>query len=99
MKTDDQIGLSRPWACGRDGVTLEQEECGDRVIGCVSETVRHRRSTDNGGTGEWDEFEMKHCLDPARPRPRELVEAVLASGQHPRDMGDMVKDWDGLTEV
>ena len=29
---------------------------------------------------------MKHCLDPARPRPRELVEAVLASGQDPRDM-------------
>ena len=29
---------------------------------------------------------MKHCLDPQRPRPRELVEAVLASGQDPRDM-------------
>ena len=49
-------------------------------------SVKHRKSTENGGSGEWEEFRMKHCLDPQRPRPRELVEAVLASGQDPRDM-------------
>merc|ERR1712012_1380428 len=85
MKVDEN-NVTRPWACGQDGATQLEETCGDRVIGCVSEHVKHRKSTENGGSGEWEEFRMKHCLDPQRPRPRELVEAVLASGQDPRDM-------------
>jgi len=85
MKVDEN-NVTRPWACGQDGAEKVEETCGDRVIGCVSEHVKHRKSTENGGTGEWEEFRMKHCLDPQRPRPRELVEAVLASGQDPRDM-------------
>merc|ERR1712024_410915 len=81
MKVDEATNTSRPWKCGQDGATMLEETCGERVIGCVSEHVKHR-----SGGGEWDEFRMKHRLDPARPRPRELVEAVLASGQDPRDM-------------
>merc|ERR1712117_496423 len=81
MKLDEATNITRPWKCGQDGASIMEETCGDRVIGCVSEHVKHR-----SGGGEWEEFRMKHCLDPQRPRPRELVEAVLASGQDPRDM-------------
>ena len=43
--------------------------------------MRHRKSDSNNG--EWDEFEMKHCLDPSRPRAYygDMVPAMLASGQ------------------
>ena len=48
--------------------------------------VRHRKTDTNDGA--WDEFEMKHCLDPSRPRAYygDVVPALQASGQDPRDM-------------
>merc|ERR1712038_1276347 len=74
-----------PGPCGRDGANLTLQECGSKVVGCVYETIRHRRSTENDG--KWDEYEMKHCLEPQRPRPpRALLQAMQASGQDPKDL-------------
>merc|ERR1712061_849770 len=79
---DQQI--QRPWACGRDGAEKVEEKCNERVVGCVSENVRHRAIN----SSEWDEFEMKHCLDPQRPRAffADMVPALQASGQDVREM-------------
>merc|ERR1712117_843561 len=43
MKLDEATNITRPWKCGQDGATQVEETCGDRVIGCVSEHVKHRR--------------------------------------------------------
>merc|ERR1712241_648004 len=77
----------RPYACGREGVEEVTETCNERVIGCVSENVRHRAI----GSSDWEEFEMKHCLDPQRPRTffSDMVPALQASGQ---DVREMAKD-------
>merc|ERR1712018_950747 len=82
MKVDEN-NVTRPWACGQDGATQLEETCGDRVIGCVSEHVKHRKSTENGGTGEWEEFRMKHCLDPQRPRPESWWKPCWPLGRIP----------------
>ena len=46
--------------------------------------MRHRAIN----SSEWDEFEMKHCLDPQRPRAffGDIVPALQASGQDVREM-------------
>merc|ERR1712241_194919 len=77
----------RPYACGREGVEMVTETCNGHVIGCVSENVRHRAIN----SSEWDEFEMKHCLDPKRPPTffSDMVSALQASGQ---DFREMAKD-------
>ena len=46
--------------------------------------MRHRAI----GSSDWEEFEMKHCLDPQRPRTffGDMVPALQASGQDVRKM-------------
>merc|ERR1712018_92685 len=64
-----------------DGVDMTDQDCSDNVIGCVSESVRHKEP--NSDT--WIEYEMKHCLDPAhRPTPPDVARVLAASGADPR---------------
>merc|ERR1712241_477500 len=72
-ETSNSTHYAHPVPCKSDsypnGVDQKDQECSDRVVGCVT----------------WTEYEMKHCLDPQNERPPPDVARVLAaSGVDPR---------------
>merc|ERR1712038_904429 len=84
-ETSNSTHYAHPVPCKSDsypnGVDQKDQECSDRVVGCVSEFIRHK----DAGSDTWTEYEMKHCLDPQNERPPPDVARVLAaSGVNPR---------------
>merc|ERR1712241_805490 len=84
-ETSNSTHYNHPVPCKGDAYPdnpdQTEQQCSDRVVGCVSEFIRHK----DPGSNTWIEYEMKHCLDPQNSRPPPDVARVLAaSGVDPR---------------